>query len=138
MLNSPFGIFVTTNFDLYVADSANHRIQMFRAGERNGTILVGNGAPGTINLTRPTGIVVGADGYLFIVDHGNHRIVRSGPSGSCSVVAGIGSNSSASNGLSSPVTLSFDRDGNMFVTDRDNHRIQKFQLLNNSCSESSE
>ena len=33
MLSSPYGIFVTTILDLYVADSGNDRIQLFRRGE---------------------------------------------------------------------------------------------------------
>lgn len=80
MLNSPFGIFVTANFDLYVADSGNTRIQLFRAGERNGTTVADNGGTSNIALWNPTGVVVDADGYLFIVDNLNHRIARSGPS----------------------------------------------------------
>jgi hypothetical protein len=55
MLNRPHGIFVDINFDLYVADSDNHRIQLFKPGELNGKTLVGNGAPGTIILNAPTG-----------------------------------------------------------------------------------
>ena len=68
MLNGPYGIFVDINFDLYVADSGNNRIQLFKSGELNATTLVGNGAPGTITLNCPTGIVLDADKYLFIVD----------------------------------------------------------------------
>jgi len=33
MLDTPLGIFVNTDFDLYVADTYNHRIQLFRPGE---------------------------------------------------------------------------------------------------------
>ena len=81
MLNAPNGVFVTENLDLYVADYNNHRIQLFRSGELNGTTVVGAAAPGTISLYKPVSIVLDADGYLFIVDRGNHRIVGSGPYG---------------------------------------------------------
>ena len=80
MLDEPFGIFVTTSLDLYVADSRNDRIQLFRRGETNGTTVAGNRSSGTtFPLRRPTGVVLDADGYLFIVDSGNNRIVGSGP-----------------------------------------------------------
>ena len=133
MLNSPNGIFVTENLDLYVADCVNHRIQLFRSGELNGTTVAGSGAMGTINLNHSKSVLVDADGYLFIGDCDNHRRVGSGPDGfrclvGCSQLAGASSDQ-----LSSPAFLRFDTDGNMFVTDGGNHRIQKFLLLNNTC-----
>ena len=70
---------------------------------------------GTIVLSRPTGVVLDADGYLFIVDSGHHRIIGSGPGGFRCVVGCSGLAGSASDHLSSPATLSFDTDGNMFV-----------------------
>ncbi|CAF1191151.1 unnamed protein product [Adineta steineri] len=133
-LNSPREVFVTINFDLYVADCDNDRIQLFHSGQLNGTTVAGNGSTNfTIALYHPTGIVLDADNYLFIVDNHNHRIVGSGPNGfqclvGCSQVLG-----SASNQLNYPNTLSFDSYGNMYVTDTSNNRIQKFALLTNGC-----
>jgi hypothetical protein len=81
-LSNPYGIFVDINFDLYVADAGNHRIQLFRSGQLNGTTVAGVGSPSpTIILNQPTGVVLDADKYLFIVDEYNHHIVRSGPDG---------------------------------------------------------
>ena len=68
MLNGPRGIFVDLNMALYVADSDNDRVQMFRAGERNGTTIAGNGSSGTIALNRPFAIILDGDGYFFIAD----------------------------------------------------------------------
>ena len=133
MLNDPIGIFVTDDLTLYVADSVNNRIQMFRSGELNATTVAGAGSIGNISLNGPTGVVLDADGYLFIVDQGNNRIVGSGPGGFRCLVGCIGSGS-GSNQLNTPQTLSFDRFGNMFVTDRSNNRIQKFLLTSSLCS----
>ena len=137
MLNGPYGIFVTINLDLYVADSFNDRVQVFQSGQMNAMTVAGNGSNRTITLNYPTGIVFDGDGYLFIVDSNNHRIVGSGPGGfrclvGCSSVVG-----SASHHLNSPRMMSFDRDGNIFVMDRDNNRMQKFLLSNNACGKSS-
>ena len=77
MLNIPQGIFVTIDLDLYVADSSNHRVQLFRSEQGNGTTVAGRWSTGTIELSLPVGVVVDADGYLFIVDLGNHRILGS-------------------------------------------------------------
>jgi hypothetical protein len=133
MLYQPYGIFVDTNFDLYVADYVNSRIQLFRLGELSATTLAGVGSLNiTITLQWPSGIILDADKYLFIVDSYNYRIVGSGPNGfrclvGCSLSAG-----SASNQLNQPWSLSFDSYGNMFVTDANNNRIQKFILSTNS------
>ena len=134
MLQGPLGIFLATNLDLYVADHVNDRIQLFQPGEMNATTVVGNGRTGTIVLSRPTGILVDGEGYMFIVDHNNHRVVGSGPDGFRCVVGCSESEGPASYQLYYPWTMSFDSDGNIFVLDRMNNRIQKFLLSNNSCS----
>ena len=134
MLNYPKGIFVTVNMDLYVADSGNNRIQLFRSGEINATTLAGAGSNGTISLNSPTGVVVDGDGYIFIADENSHRIVGSDRNGFRCVVGCSGSGGTASNQLYLPHSLSFDTNGNMFVADRGNDRIQKFRLSSSLCS----
>jgi hypothetical protein len=75
-LNNPWGIFVTETFDLYVADHLNHRIQLFRRGEVDATTVTINGMNGTtMTLNYPIGVMLDGDGYLFIVDEGNDRIL---------------------------------------------------------------
>ena len=96
MLNYPTGIFVTITLDLYVADHNNDRVQLFRWGQRNGETVAGSGSNGPITLNRPTVVFVDGDDYLFIVDTGHARIVRSGPDGfrcvlGCSGSGGPGS-----------------------------------------------
>ena len=135
MLQYPAGIFVTIDFDLYVADHKNDRVQLFQWGEKNGITVAGNGSSGAIDLRRPRGVVVDGDGYVFIVDAGNNRLVGSGPNGfrclvGCSKSPGLGSDQ-----LFWPWTMGFDIDGNIFVSDEFNHRIQKFLLSSNSCGE---
>ena len=134
-LNDPVGIFVDTKLSLYVADSGNDRVQLFRLGQLNGTTMAGNGTSGTINLDNPCAVVLDGDGYLFIVDRGNHRIVGSGPNGFRCIVGCTETNGSAANQLALPRALSFDSFGNIFVADKDNRRIQKFLQSSNSCGE---
>ena len=130
----PRGIFVTLRFDLYVADSVNNRIQLFPSGQVNGTTVTGREALGTIQLNRPTAVVLDADGYLFITDSYNHRIVRSGPSGFWCVIGCTGAAGPASDQLANPQIMTFDSHGNIFVADTNNNRIQKFILSSNICS----
>ena len=138
MLNNPLGIFVDMNFDLYVADFGNNRIQLFRSGQLNGTAVAGNGASGTITLNCPTAIILDADKHLFIVDCYNHRIVGSGPNGFQCLVGCSGGGGPAPNQLNYPWSLSFDSYGNMFVTDLGNSRVQKLSLLTSLCSKSNQ
>ena len=118
MLGYPRGIFVTASNDLYVADQYNHRIQLFRNGERNATTVAGNGTSGTISLSRPTDVIVDGNGYLFIVDSDNHRIVGSDGNGfRCVVGSPGGSSGSTASRLTNPQTVSFDSRGNLYVMD---------------------
>ncbi|CAF1452506.1 unnamed protein product [Adineta steineri] len=132
-LGGPRGIFVDINFDLYVADWHNYRVQLFQSGESNGITVAGiTSLNPTIILHQPTGVILDAEKYLFIVDQNNHRIVGSGLNGFRCLVGCYGEGSQ-SNQLNHPTSLNFDRYGNMFVTDYANHRIQKFQYVEESC-----
>ncbi|CAF4049070.1 unnamed protein product [Adineta steineri] len=132
-LSYPKGIFVDVNFDLYVADCGNHRIQLFKFGESNGKTIVGKGSLNNIiSLSYPSGIVLDADKYLFIVDQDNHRIIRLG-SNDIRCIIGCGEDGSQSHQLYFPTSLSFDNYGNIFIIDTANDRIQKFDFLSNSC-----
>jgi NHL repeat len=129
-LNQPRGIFVDSNFSLFVTDCGNNRIQRFLRGELNGTTVAGNSASGTIALSCPTEVILDMDGYLFIVDHYQYRIVGSGPQGfrcilGCSNVPGVA--------LNLPHSLAFDSDGNLFVLEQGAARIQKFLFEPSSC-----
>ena len=128
MLASPVGIFVDRNLSMYVADSENNRIQHFVYGSFNATTLAGDGAPGTINLDYPTDVVLDGNGYLFIVDYNNHRIVGSGVHGFRCVAGCTNTTGPASNQLAYPSSMSFDSAGNIWVADNGNTRLQKFTL----------
>ena len=132
-LSNPHGIFVDTNFDLYVADSTNHRVKLFPPGKLNGIVVVGrNSSNPTIDLNYPIGIVLDAEKNLFVVEYWNHRIIGSS-SNVFRCLVGCDGQGSESNRLSQPGSLSFDRFGNLFVADQLNHRIQKFEYLEKSC-----
>jgi hypothetical protein len=135
-LNQPRGIFVDVNFDLYVADCGNNRIQLFQAGESNGITVAGYKSRNpTMDLDCPSGIILDAEKNLFIVDKGNNRIVGSSLNGFRCLVGCYGQGLQ-SNQLGLPSSFSFDRSGNMFVAEEMNNRIQKFKYSENSCGKS--
>ena len=129
----PRGIFVDRYLNLYVTDCGNSRVQVFRSGELNGSTVAINGSNGTFTLNCPTGVVLDIDGYLFIADAHNNRLLGSGPSGFRCIVGCTGTSGSASNQLSLPHGFGFDSYGNLFVVEYGNNRLQKFFLSSNSC-----
>ena len=133
LLNTPQGIFVNLNLDLYVADCGNNRIQLFPYGQLNGTTVAGSGSVAGLVLNCPWAVVLDADSRLYISDQNNHRLIRSG-FGSFQCLFGCsGSSGSASDRFNSPRAISFDGYGNIFVVDWGNQRIQKVLLSTNTC-----
>ena len=137
MLDRPRGIFIDTNFNLYVADCKNNRIQLFPWGQCNGITIPMNGSSGSFILSCPTKVVFDGDGYLFIVDHENHRILGSYSTGFRCIIGCTASSGSGPGQLDRPYSLSFDNHGNLFVADYGNSRVQKFLLLTNRCGKCS-
>jgi len=130
-LMRPYGIFVDTNFDLYVADAGNNRIQLFSSESINGLTVAGNESTNvTIALNYPTSVILDADKYLFIVDTNNNRIIGQGSNGFRCVIGCSGSSGLISNTLNRPSSMAFDSYGNLYVADEYNNRTQKFIRLN--------
>ncbi len=135
----PSGIAVGTDSSLFVSDTFNHRVR--RIGQ-DGIITTvagsgvqgfsGDGEPATAaRLSVPSGVAVGLDGSLFVVD-GNRRVRRIGPDGIITTVAGSGVlGFSGDGGLAtaarffSPDGVAVGLDGSLFVADTGNHRIRR-------------
>ena len=130
----PTGVYVDVNFNLYVADCGNNRIQLFGLGQSDATTVAGAGAPATITLSCPTSVTLDANGYLFMTDTYNGRVIGSGPLGYRCIFGCSGTGSSPSQ-LYYGRGFSFDNQGNIFVIEQYNYRVQKILLATNSCSE---
>ncbi|MGC5352357.1 hypothetical protein ACPXAT_27380, partial [Klebsiella pneumoniae] len=57
-LNSPQGVFVDPQFNIYVADSGNHRVQKFTPGNFKGVTVAGGSGKGTyaVQLNQPVDV----------------------------------------------------------------------------------
>ena len=133
-LCSPTGLAVGYNFDLYVADTNNDRVQRFSDRSLKGETIVGAGGRMNTTLLRPTALIPDRDGTLFILDSGHRRVVHYFWSGwRCVIGCSATGNEPLSGELSSPTHLAFDQQGNLFVLDQGSRRVEKYQLEGNAC-----
>ncbi|CAF1399212.1 unnamed protein product [Adineta steineri] len=79
LLNSPVGVAVDQYGNIYVADSSNHRIQFFLAGQSSATTISGvTGSAGisATQLNSPYGVTLDSQFNLYVADTGNNRVQR--------------------------------------------------------------
>jgi len=78
-LYNPWGLTITYENTLYVADRFNHRIQKYLRGSLNGTTVAGQAnattCPSYQCLRYPSSIALDDNENLFISDTNNHRVV---------------------------------------------------------------
>ncbi|MGH8999159.1 MAG: hypothetical protein ACRDY7_07185 [Acidimicrobiia bacterium] len=127
--------------NLYLADTANHRVRRIEVASGLISTVAGTGAPGfggdggpatAALLNGPKGLAVGPAGDLWIADSGNDRIRRVAAStGVISTVAGNGTTGYGGDGgpgaaaaFDSPRALAFDAAGNLYIADSMNHKIR--------------
>lgn len=133
--DGPTGIFVDENFDLYVADEHNARIQKFSSGKQSGTTVVGANSFGSaVTLKSPTGVILDAQKDLFIMDHACGCIIRSSSTGFQCVIGCDGKRSQHFS-LDHDSSLIFDMRGNILVVDPKKTQIYRLSLATKSCGE---
>jgi ABC-type Fe3+ transport system permease subunit/streptogramin lyase len=120
--NRAEGLYVDTHDQVYVADSCNHRIQVFSS---HGKLLRTYGKPGRGKgeLSYPYDICVDADGFSYVSEFGNSRIQIFDPQGQ--PVEIIGERGSDLGQFSNPWGIALDSAGNLYVADSQNHRVQE-------------
>jgi RHS repeat-associated protein len=133
-LADPEGVAVGRDGSVYVSESSAHRVRRIRA---DGTIeafagtgtaaWTGDGGPAqSAALNWPAGLVIGADGSVYIADSFNNLVRRVGPDGSIQTIAGTSLPGSEGDGgpateakLSHPrgVAVAVAPDGTLYVGD---------------------
>lgn len=122
-LRGPRGAALDADGNVYVADTGNHRIQVF---DGSGKYLTGWGREGTEpgQFLRPAGIAV-AGTSLVVTDSGNHRVQQFDLKGKH--LRTWGSAGAGEGQFRNPRGIAVGPDREVYVVDTDNHRVQVFK-----------
>jgi sugar lactone lactonase YvrE len=120
-LSFPNGIAVDASGRIFVADSNNFRIQIFRA---DGTPLGQFGQVGAASVGLPRGLALDDQGRFYIVDVLGHRIISFYASQAMEHLFTVGKMGSGDGEFSYPNGLAIDGTGRVYITDRENNRLQ--------------
>ena len=99
LFNFPWGIYVTLNYTIYVADYANHRVQQWPLNAVSGNTVAGvtgvSGSTGSY-LTNPTAVYFDSQQNLYVADNYGISVWASGASTGNRIASSSGFNSISS------------------------------------------
>jgi sugar lactone lactonase YvrE len=140
-LSFPVSVALDTEGNLYIADTANHRVRRVDAATGIITTVAGNGnngfggdgGPATeAMLNGPHGVGVDGAGRLYIADTNNNRVRVVEPTGVIRTVAGNGytgflgdTGRAVRANLSRPTFLAVSPDGILYISDTNNNRVRR-------------
>ncbi|BDD12615.1 hypothetical protein FUAX_50470 (plasmid) [Fulvitalea axinellae] len=144
--NSPIGVAIDDEGNVYVADQGNNRIRKITQNG-DGTVSVStlsgtgvggfqDGAGSTAEFSSPTGVAIGVEGNVYVADQGNNRIRKVTQDGagtiSVSTLAGTGvggfqDGAGSTAEFSSPTGVTIDAEDNVYIADAGNLRIRKIR-----------
>lgn len=137
--NTPSGVALDANGNIFIADTANNRIRRLTPQGQVST-LAGQGARGhrdgpalQAQFDGPIGIAVSDDGSIIVADSYNDCIRRISPDGQVSTLAGarrpgLQDGPATAALFDTPCGVAVDSEGNVFVADTGNDAIRKITL----------
>lgn len=124
----------STGTFLYVADTANSRIQVFSTVDGGFVRKWGTEGSGNDQMSHPTGIALDGDNNVYVTDSGNRRVMKFTSSGA--FLAKWGTNGTGQGQFIIPSGIAVnDQLGRVYVTDEWIGRFQEFSLDGTFVSE---
>jgi hypothetical protein len=139
ILDSPTGVALDSNGNIYIADTHNNAIREVVASTGNIQTIAGTGVAGysgdnstatSATLNSPTAVAVDSNGNVYIADTNNHRI-REITGATINTVAGDGEQFFSGDGglatvagLDSPNGVAVDSAFNIYIGDTHNQRVR--------------
>lgn len=139
-INKAHGVAVSTDGEIILCDTRNHRIRKVAADGTistiagTGTAAFGGdeGPASEASLNRPHGLFLDDAGNIFFTDTNNNRVRRIDPMGRISTVAGNGVDESSGDGgfateagLRGPVGIVGDTIGTIYISERSGDLIRR-------------
>jgi streptogramin lyase len=140
-LQSPEGVELASNGDLYIADTSNNAIRRVSSLTGFITTIAGTGTAGytgdggaatAARLNGPESVTVSASGDLYVADRANNVIRRFTIGGTIATFAGTGTAGYSGDGgsataakLNGPAGIAIDASGVVYVADTSNQRVRK-------------
>jgi len=117
----PYGIDVSEDGEIAVADWGNNRIVLFGKTWRSW----GEDKPGSGfgRFQSPRDVSFGPDGSIYVIDTGNSRIVRIFPDKPATEWEYFGQKGSSTGEFVNPQGITVTGDGRIYIADSGNHRI---------------
>lgn len=127
-VNSPRGVHVASNGQIYIQDYWNQRVEYLNA---NGTGAASFGFRGNVSQSGAINFawdfaIQPVTGDIFVANRENNQIAAFSPTGAPMLI--FGSNGSGPGQLSFPQGITFAPDGTLLVDDFGNDRIERFSL----------
>lgn len=122
-------LYVDDHQNIYVSDTASHKVMLFRSNETNYTVVAGTGTSGPSDnqLFKPYGIFLNRFDALYIADQFNHRIMKWLSNASSGIrVAGNGVEGTSSTQLSYPTQIIVDTNEYMYISEARSVRVTRW------------
>ncbi|MBK8313867.1 MAG: hypothetical protein IPL01_07490 [Acidobacteria bacterium] len=150
-LNSPLGVAVDKDGNVYFSDSNNHRIRLVNKATGRITTVAGSGVPGysgdgatatDANMNLPENVTLDKDGNIYFADSNNHRIRKvTVATGFINTIAGTGGAGFSGDGgpatsaqLRLPNDIFVGQSGDVWISDAGNVRVRKITTATGNIS----